>query len=90
MRLDVFLKVSRLVKRRTLAKEYCEEGRVMVGGGPAKPGREVKPGDMITLELARRRVVAEVVEIPAGNVTKEKAASLYRIIEDVVIKDEFM
>ena len=82
------MKVSRLVKRRTLAKEYCEEGRVMVGGGPAKPGREVKAGDMITLELARRHVVAEVVEIPAGNVTKERAASLYRILEESARKED--
>jgi len=84
MRLDVFLKTSRLVKRRTLAKEYCEEGRVTAGGGPAKPGREVKAGDVITIELSRRVVVFEVVETPVGNVTKERAATLYKILEDKV------
>ena len=82
MRLDVFLKTSRLVKRRTLAKDYCDEGRVLVGGHAAKPGREVAPGDMITLELARRRVVVEVLDIPKGNVPKGDAAGLYKVIED--------
>jgi len=90
MRLDVFLKTSRLIKRRTLAKEYCEEGRVTVGGAPAKPGREVKPGDVLTIELNRRRVVAEIAETPEGNVTKERAATLYRILEDIAKKDELM
>lgn len=88
MRLDVFLKTSRLIKRRTLAKEYCDEGWVLVGGVPAKPGREMKEGDRITLDLPRRRLVAEVVVIPKGNVPKEQAVGLYHVIDDEVKKEE--
>ncbi len=89
MRLDVFLKTSRLVKRRSLAKEYCDEGLVLVGGLPAKPGRELKEGDRLTLDMPRRRLVAEVAAIPKGNVSKEQAALLYRIVEDIAKKEEF-
>jgi len=88
MRLDVFLKTSRLIKRRTLAKEYCDEGWVLVGAAPAKPGRELKEGDRIILDLPRRRLVAEVVTIPSGNVPKERAMELYRVLEDVAKKEE--
>ena len=88
MRLDVFLKTSRLIKRRTLAKEYCDEGLVLVGGAPAKAGREVKEGDRIILDLPRRRLVAEVVAIPKGNVPKDQAVELYRVLEDLTKKEE--
>ena len=88
MRLDVFLKTSRLIKRRALAKEYCDEGRVSVGGQTAKPSRELKPGETVTLDLPRRKLVLEVVELPAGNVSKERASTLYNVIEDIPKKDE--
>lgn len=88
MRLDMFLKVSRLIKRRPVAKQMCDAGRVLVGGQPAKPGREVRPGDVITLRAARRTVKAEVVELPRGNVPKDRAAELYRIVEEAEAKDE--
>jgi ribosomal 50S subunit-recycling heat shock protein len=90
MRLDVFLKISRLVKRRAVAKEFCDAGLVLVGGTPAKAGREVRPGDIITLELARRRVVAEVLAVPAGNVPKADASGLYRVVEETVKEDEVL
>ena len=89
MRLDAFLKVSRLIKRRSVAKELCDKGRVLLGGTKAKPGREVKPGDVLTVRLTRRKVVAEVVEIPRGNVPKERAAELYHIIEDTKLEESF-
>jgi len=88
VRLDVFLKTSRLVKRRSVAKEMCDDGRVTVGGSAAKPGREVRPGDVITIELSRRVVDAEVVEIPSGNVPKERAAELYRILGERAVERE--
>jgi len=88
LRLDLFLKASRLIKRRSVAKEMCDRGRVLVGGSPAKPGREVHPGDMLTLRLSRRRLTAEVVEIPSGNVSKERAPGLYRIVEDTAMDEE--
>ena len=82
MRLDMFLKTSRLIKRRSIAKDYCDAGRVRVGGVSAKPSRELKPGDVLTLRLPKRRLVVEVLELPAGNVSKELAAGLYRVVED--------
>jgi ribosomal 50S subunit-recycling heat shock protein len=88
MRLDVFLKVSRLIKRRPVANEFCDKGRVLIGGNPAKAGREVKPGDVLTIKLARRRIVAEVVDIPKGNVPKERSGELYKIIEDTALGEE--
>ena len=88
MRLDAFLKVSRLVKRRSVAKDLCDAGGVRVGGAKAKPGRELKAGDVLSVRLKRRRVVVEVVEIPRGNVPKERAHELYRIIEDSAVNED--
>ena len=88
MRLDLYLKVSRLVKRRSLAKEYCDGGRVKVGGSSAKPGREIKEGDMLELRLPRRRLTVEVVEIPKGNVSKERAGELYRVVTEETQREE--
>jgi len=84
----MFLKTSRLVKRRSVANELCDKGRVLVGGSSAKASREVKPGDVLTLKLPRRRIVAEVVEVPKGNVSKERATGLYTIIEDSAADEE--
>ncbi|MGA2192265.1 MAG: RNA-binding S4 domain-containing protein [Nitrospirota bacterium] len=83
MRLDVFLKTSRLIKRRTVAKELSDQGSVLVGGVPAKPGREVRPGDVITLRLPGRTLKACVVDVPQDNVPKSAACGLYKILEDV-------
>lgn len=80
VRLDLFLKEVRLFKRRTLAKEACEAGRVTVGGVRAKAGREIRVGDRIELSLPGRRLVIEVQRLPAGNVSKTEAAELYRIL----------
>ena len=88
MRLDVFLKVSRLVKQRTAAKEAVEDGLVTHNGAPAKAGREVKVGDRIGIETERRRMEVEVLEIPSGNVPKARAATLYRVISSEPISDD--
>ncbi len=64
MRLDKFLQVSRLVKRRTVAAELCRGGRVTVNGHPGKPGTTVSPGDRIEIGLGSRRTAAEVLEVP--------------------------
>ncbi|MBI5696785.1 MAG: RNA-binding S4 domain-containing protein [Nitrospirae bacterium] len=88
MRLDMFLKVSRLIKRRTVAKDSCDGGKIKVGGSSAKAAREVKPGDMIDLKIGKRRVVVEVLEIPKGNVAKELAANLYRVVEETKIEED--
>ena len=81
MRLDKFLKVSRLIKRRTVANAVSEMGRVFVNGNPAKPAKQLKIGDTIEIEYANRIEKVEVLVIPTGNVSVQDAGSLYRIIE---------
>ncbi len=81
MRLDKFLKVSRLIKRRTVANTVSEMGRVLVNGNSAKPAKQLKAGDIIEIEYANRTEKIEVLVIPAGNVSTQEASSLYRIIE---------
>lgn len=81
MRLDKYLKVSRLIKRRTVANEVSEMGRVCVNGNCAKPSKQLKPGDIISIEYANKIVKVEVLKIPTGNVTIQEAPDLYKIIE---------
>ena len=78
MRLDKYLKVSRLMKRRTVANEACDAGRVSVNGKPARASYEVKVGDVIEIAFGQRTMkvkVAAVTEV----VTKDKAAELYTV-----------
>ncbi len=82
MRLDKFLKVSRLIKRRTVANEVSDMGRVLVNGNPAKPAKQLKEGDVITIEYANRCVCAKVLKVPTGNVSVQEAPTLYEIIEN--------
>jgi len=77
VRLDKFLKVSRLVKRRVLAKELCDGGRASVNGRPAKSGHEVRPGDVIELRFGQRTVRAEVLKLDE-HVPAAQAAEMYR------------
>lgn len=79
MRLDKFLKVSRVIKRRTLAKEVCDNGHVQVNGRVAKAGLEVKPGDKVELNFGSRKQLIEILEIRETIPAKE-AASLYKVI----------
>ena len=81
MRLDKFLKVSRLIKRRTVANEVSETGRVYVNGNSAKPAKQLKEGDEIKIEYANRTVVVKVLKVPANNVSVQEAPSLYEIVE---------
>ena len=80
MRLDKFLKVSRLIKRRTVANTVSEMGRVLVNGNPAKPAKQLKVGDIIEIEFSNRVERVEVLVIPTGNVSVQDASSLYREI----------
>ncbi len=80
MRLDKFLKVSRLIKRRTVANTVSEMGRVLVNGQSAKPAKQLKVGDIVEIEYANRVEKIEVLVIPTGNVSVQEASSLYRII----------
>ena len=80
MRLDKYLKVSRLIKRRTVANEACDAGRVTVNGRVARASLEIRPGDVIALTLGGREVRAEVVSVQE-TVAKNDAPLMYRILE---------
>ena len=82
MRLDLFLKWSRVILRRTLAKETCDAGRVKVNDTGARAGRDVEVGDTITVELARRRLKFKVVSLPPHAPGKIEARSMIEILED--------
>ncbi len=82
MRLDKFLKVSRLIKRRTVANEVSDMGRVLVNNNPAKPAKQIKENDIITIEYANRVVKAKVLKVPTTNVSVQEAPSLYQFVED--------
>lgn len=84
MRLDKYLKVSRLIKRRTVANEVCSAGRVSINDRQAKPGAEVKVGDRITVRFGNNVSVFEVLSI-APYSTKENASSMYRLISGTEI-----
>ena len=79
MRLDKFLKVSRIIKRRTVANEICSQGRVQINDRVAKPGNEVKVGDIITIQFGDRNSKYEVLEINE-HVSKRDAQQMYRQI----------
>ena len=79
MRLDKYLKVSRIIKRRTVAKEACEGGRVSINGKTAKPGSEIKESDIIEIQYASKVLRARITNI-AEHVRKEDAKAMYEII----------
>ena len=80
MRLDKFLKVSRLIKRRTVANTVSENGRVFVNGNPAKPAKQLKEGDLLEIEYASGTLKVKVLKIPTGNVSVQEADTLYEKI----------
>ncbi len=80
MRIDKFLKVSRLIKRRTVANEACDAGRVSVGGKPVRASYDVKVGDEIEIVFGSRTVRVRVNTV-AEHATKDNAAELYTVIE---------
>ena len=77
MRLDKYLKVSRLIKRRTVANEVCDGGRIVVNGKQAKASYDVKVGDLLELRFGERSVKVEVLVV-ADNVGKADAAAMYK------------
>ena len=79
MRLDKYLKVSRLIKRRTVANEACDAGRVLINDKPAKASPNVKQGDIITIQFGNKDVKVEVLDIQE-TVKKEEAKELFRYI----------
>ncbi|MCW3795841.1 RNA-binding S4 domain-containing protein [Paenibacillus sp. LS1] len=90
MRLDKFLKVSRLIKRRTVAKDVSEQGRVLINGREAKPSAAVKVGDELTVQFGQKLVTVKVERI-AESTKKDEASSLYTLVkEEPIAKDNGM
>ena len=81
MRLDKFLKVSRLIKRRTVANEVSDMGRVLIHGNPANAAKQVKENDVITIEYANRTVKAKILKVPTGNVSIQESSTLYELLD---------
>src|SRR3982750_3252944 len=83
MRLDKWLKTSRLIKRRTVAHMACEQGRVYINERIAKSSTVVRPGDTIHMELGSRALTVKVAEVPEKNVRAGDASNLYEVIEEL-------
>ncbi|EHB49654.1 MULTISPECIES: RNA-binding S4 domain-containing protein [Paenibacillus] len=87
MRVDKFLKVSRLIKRRTVAKDVSDQGRVLINGREAKPSSSVKLGDEITVQFGQKLVTVRVERL-AESTRKDEANSLYTLVkEEPIVKD---
>jgi len=88
MRIDKFLKVSRIIRRRTVANEACSGGRVMINQKIAKPSSDVKPGDVISIRFGEHIGHYEILSVKE-TVTKDQAAEMYRVLdEDTVLSEE--
>ncbi|KQL51588.1 hypothetical protein AN964_20630 [Heyndrickxia shackletonii] len=87
MRLDKFLKVSRLIKRRTLAKEVADQGRITINGQQAKASSNVKIGDELVVRFGQRLVTVKVENLQE-NTRKEDAAGMYSVLKDERINQE--
>ena len=89
MRLDLFLKASRLSPRRTVAQELCEAGAIEVNGAPAKSSREVREGDRVTVRRRRRVTTVRVLSVPTTRqVARHEASSLYEILSDMKLEED--
>lgn len=86
MRLDKFLKLSRIIKRRTLAKEVADRGRITVNGSQAKAATKLAVGDELTIRFGQKLVTLEVTDL-RENVKKQEAESLYKIIREEKIEE---
>ncbi|MBQ4123101.1 RNA-binding S4 domain-containing protein [bacterium] len=82
MRLDKFLKVSRLIKRRTVANKVSDQGRIYVNGIMAKPSKQLKEGDVITIVQADCEIKVRILKVPQNNVSVQEAPSLYEKIDN--------
>jgi ribosomal 50S subunit-recycling heat shock protein len=87
LRLDKFLKSSRLIKRRTVAKEVSEAGRILINGKVAKPGSDVKVGDVLTIKYGNKTVEARVLQL-LDNPRKEQAENMYEFIGESRLDDD--
>jgi ribosomal 50S subunit-recycling heat shock protein len=89
MRLDQYLRASRLVPRRTVAQELCEAGAVFVNGAPARSSRAVREGDELTIRRRERAFTVRVLSLPqTKQVSRADAHALYEVISDIRVNDE--
>lgn len=88
MRLDKWLKVSRIIKRRTIANEVCDKEKILINGRTAKASVEVKPNDILEIIMGNRHTVFEVLKVPTGNVTIQESKDLYKSISDEKIDSD--
>ena len=87
MRLDKWLKLSRVIKRRTVANEICDQGRVTINGRQAKASVEVKPADQLEIRFGQRLLSLEILAVPAGQVSAKMAPELYRVLGETSLND---
>lgn len=88
MRLDLFLKASRLILRRSLAQDFCDAGLVKVNELTAKSSREIKPGDEIEIKRPRRLLKVRVLQVPkTKQVSRTEATNLYEVLNEEVINE---
>jgi ribosomal 50S subunit-recycling heat shock protein len=89
MRLDKWLKVSRVIKRRTVANEACDKDKIKINNRIAKASAEVKAGDTLEISLGNRQTRLEILKVPTGgNVTTQEARELYTVITETRTGDE--
>jgi ribosomal 50S subunit-recycling heat shock protein len=89
VRLDIFLKLSRLCPRRTLAQELCDAGFVLLNGRPAKSAHAVKAGDEINIRRRDREIIARVLKAPASrNVSRHDAGQLVEIVSEKLLESD--
>lgn len=80
MRLDKYLKVARIIKRRSVANEACSHDRVTINGKDSKPSKEVQVGDIISVRFGNKQYTIKVLIVPSGNVPKNNTGELYEIM----------
>lgn len=91
MRLDLFLKASRLITRRSIAQQFCDAGRVRLNGAAAKSSKEVKAGDEVEITRGNRRTTMRVLTVPTSKqVSKAAAGELFETISDETLDNELL
>ena len=85
MRIDDYLSSVFLIKRRTVAKEWIQGGKVRLNGSRTKPAHDINPGDLIDIYYKNHRITVEVLEVPGKSIPKAQAENYYKLIEDTKV-----
>ncbi len=88
MRIDKFLKLSRIIKRRSVASDACDSGRIVINGRQAKPSKDVKVGDEVTVSFGDRAITFKVLSIDERQ-TKQSATEMYEIISNTIEEEQW-